>query len=902
MEKEKVDLELLKKARSIRTFLEDHGVKIEKGGLTEYKCCCPLPGHNDTNASFYINNEKNVFHCKGCGKSGSIIDLVVSLKGCSFRDAVDILSGQSKQEVQVKKVPAAKKNTAPPKLTNTFVYRSETGKPVFFVKRFVEQDGSKTFRQGYINDKGVEILSMKDVQRVPYNLDKFGRDGTVWLCYSPDTELLTDKGWIRFDKIDRSEKVAQWNPNCGEISFATPSAWQIIPYSGDLVRIKTRFSDLLVTPNHRQPIFDSAGNLSVVRADAVKQRDSLPVSGVMRGGSDSLSESIVRLLVAFAADGNVCKKSPTGGRDGIRWGFSKQRKIERIKMLLDKCGFDYDVYKCARGDTLVVTKEDALRLALSIMPEKRWTHEMVGWSLPNRIAAVDELAYWDGTKYGDSIKFDTVRKDEADAVCAVACVSGYRSGYSYEDRDGKSRIYRVSLSKASARMISAVGPRGRRVKWSNEKIPYVGNVYCCTVPTSHLVTRRNGKVVISGNCEGEKCAEALCSIGLIGTCTAGGSGGWLDAYAAYFVDRDVMILPDYDEPGEKYASAALESIKHVARSVRVVRVGRPGMKKGYDVADCIKEIREDTAASTDGRSDGTEEARAFVQSLANAATQIVKGVELNILSMNSLIERHKEATKSSSLKRLSIAKHLPSLEGIVRDFRTGDCVFIKGPTGSAKTMFAQSIARWAAPQKVLVFEIELAPEDLAARWVAMENDVEIADVADMHKGGDICVDGINHIYTCHCSNPTPQYIEQTIRNAELIIGEKPGVVIVDYIQLVRWPEKCSRYERFSNIAEYFRTLPNITRTIMIVVSQVARPDSSMKGERVPSRYDSKESGSIETSATLMLDISPGGSPSIKKITVMKDTHSSNEGKSAEVGFIGEKAMFGEPVKMSSEIF
>lgn len=46
---------------------------------TEIQYHCPFPEHNDTTPSFFANTEKGVYHCFGCGKSGSLVDLVRAL-------------------------------------------------------------------------------------------------------------------------------------------------------------------------------------------------------------------------------------------------------------------------------------------------------------------------------------------------------------------------------------------------------------------------------------------------------------------------------------------------------------------------------------------------------------------------------------------------------------------------------------------------------------------------------------------------------------------------------------------------------------------------------------------------------------------------------------------------------
>ena len=56
----------------------------------EWNCCCPF--HNDTNPSFFVNAQKNVFFCHGCGVGGDSIALYMRGAGISFKDAVREMS------------------------------------------------------------------------------------------------------------------------------------------------------------------------------------------------------------------------------------------------------------------------------------------------------------------------------------------------------------------------------------------------------------------------------------------------------------------------------------------------------------------------------------------------------------------------------------------------------------------------------------------------------------------------------------------------------------------------------------------------------------------------------------------------------------------------------------------
>lgn len=88
-------------------------------------------------------------------------------------------------------------------------------------------------------------------------------------------------------------------------------------------------------------------------------------------------------------------------------------------------------------------------------------------------------------------------------------------------------------------------------------------------------------------CEGEKDADNLrTNFGLTATTTALGSNGWTPAYADYFKDLDVIILPDNEIAGQKYATAIASSLTNLATSVKIVNL--PNLTNKGDVSDWIQ--------------------------------------------------------------------------------------------------------------------------------------------------------------------------------------------------------------------------------------------------------------------------------------------------------------------------
>ena len=74
-----------------------------------------------------------------------------------------------------------------------------------------------------------------------------------WLggsCMTPDTEILTNEGWKRFDALDQTETVATLNPNTNELEYHKPTGYICEPFEGELNCAKNGLVEYEVTPNH----------------------------------------------------------------------------------------------------------------------------------------------------------------------------------------------------------------------------------------------------------------------------------------------------------------------------------------------------------------------------------------------------------------------------------------------------------------------------------------------------------------------------------------------------------------------------------------------------------------------------------------------------------------------------
>jgi hypothetical protein len=195
--------------------------------------------------------------------------------------------------------------------------------------------------------------------------------------------------------------------------------------------------------------------------------------------------------------------------------------------------------------------------------------------------------------------------------------------------------------------------------------------------------------------EGEKDADALAALGLVATTNAGGAEKWSDDLSEHFKGRQVYILPDNDEPGERHAALVAEKLATVAQEIRIVRL--PGLPPKGDVSDWL-------AAG------GTVEQ---IDALMKAAqTEPVQEDPSPILSSAEFLDGF-----------------IPPdylIDGLIqRRF----CYSLTAPTGHGKTAVALVLAASKAlgrsigkhevePGRVLYFAGE-NPDDVRMRWIVL---------------------------------------------------------------------------------------------------------------------------------------------------------------------------------------
>jgi DNA primase len=96
----------LKQSTDLKALAESYGIQLKAQGQDLVALC---PFHEEKTPSFHITPAKNLFHCFGCGASGSVLDFLMRKEGLTFRQAVDLLLNKTGG--------AVRRASAPPTMT-----------------------------------------------------------------------------------------------------------------------------------------------------------------------------------------------------------------------------------------------------------------------------------------------------------------------------------------------------------------------------------------------------------------------------------------------------------------------------------------------------------------------------------------------------------------------------------------------------------------------------------------------------------------------------------------------------------------------------------------------------------------------------------------------------------------
>lgn len=335
--------------------------------------------------------------------------------------------------------------------------------------------------------------------------NRIGSENPPHACYDAETEVLTDRGFVRFEALRAEDRLGAYDPEIGSLVYENPEALHEFAYQGEMYRVDHPKVDLLVTPNHRMwtssrinhgsggmewsaPRFSEAkvlGDRTMVRyfkvaPDLVTADSEFPG---LPGSADS--DALFELVGFFLGDGHAGRSEQQNG-NRIRFHLKRPRKVEYLRGLATRLGWplleqSHDTYAFAVDGIGTAFRDAFYTPAGEKTLVGRFNSRQSGLIL-------NGLRNSDGSNRRSTWGYDTNSEPLKNAVEILLL----HAGESWSTITSSSTNWRLSVHAEREPVVNQ-----GRLSTSYEE--YDGKVYCASVSTGLLVVRRNGQVVVCGN-------------------------------------------------------------------------------------------------------------------------------------------------------------------------------------------------------------------------------------------------------------------------------------------------------------------------------------------------------------------------------------------------------------------
>lgn len=246
----------------------------------------------------------------------------------------------------------------------------------------------------------------------------------------------------------------------------------------------------------------------------------------------------------------------------------------------------------------------------------------------------------------------------------------------------------------------------------------------------------------------------------------------------------------------------------------------------------------------------------------------------------------------------------PALDNVIVGLSGSDLILVGARPGMGKTAFAMNIATQAAEKlgkTVCIFSLEMSGEQLALRMLSSEAQV---DSYKMRTGRIDDPEWKSIAYAASKLAELDILIDDTpgasVANviAKMRRVKNPGLIVIDYLQLMQGDEKRRNENRVQEVGDISRGLKLLAKKLNVPVIACAQLSRGPEGrpDKRPMLSDLRDSGAIEQDADIVLFLyrdeyykDKENTKSLAEVIVAKNRHGSLE--KVKLGFIGQYTKF-----------
>lgn len=217
-----------------------------------------------------------------------------------------------------------------------------------------------------------------------------------------------------------------------------------------------------------------------------------------------------------------------------------------------------------------------------------------------------------------------------------------------------------------------------------------------------------------------------------------------------------------------------------------------------------------------------------------------------------------EAAGRDGTPTIGIESGFPRLDEKTNGWSEGQLVVVGAQTGMGKTSLMLRFALEAAKKgtRVLFFSLEMTAREIRERIYAQEAKVPLTAIrrgsVDEHwKALSEVAEKVRRLPLLLSGRRGMSAKDITAEVRRRTSEEPIGMVVVDYLQLVKTDASKQRYEQVGEIARSLKVLAGELRCVVITGAQLSRRVEERPDKR-PLKSDLRESGDIEHTADIIL--------------------------------------------------
>lgn len=323
--------------------------------------------------------------------------------------------------------------------------------------------------------------------------------------FADDTELLTRRGWVPVTKVTENDEVAEFDPNSRAIFFSHPIG--LVSHRENFVyHIHGRYTDQCVSSQHDVVLWGMKIKAGQLLGQHVNEK-AVATSGCCVESSPPESDDWIRLLTWVVMDGcivNLTRYNPKTTKARVQFKLSEDRKIRTLRALLDRMGLRYTFRLCKKCGVNKLQQyyirlygDDAREIVRRLDGVKQIPARWASLPASNLATFLETIPETDGCVVNRHLSWCTISENNRDVVQAWCVRNGWdcawRVGRDASGFENAKPQFQVKISHNATEHYSS--------ELNIDRIPYGRYVYCVTMPLGTVVSRRNGKVAFSGNCE-----------------------------------------------------------------------------------------------------------------------------------------------------------------------------------------------------------------------------------------------------------------------------------------------------------------------------------------------------------------------------------------------------------------